>query len=364
LHKQLKSKHHLKKPIIIAGPCSAESHEQVLRTASGIASFYPEAIFRAGVWKPRTRPGSFEGLGELALPWLKEVQQNLGLKVITEVANTHHAELCLKHDFEHVWIGARTVVNPFSVQEIADSLKNVPVTVLVKNPIHPDWELWMGAIERFMNAGVKEVIAVHRGFHGYGQKQFRNQPQWEIPIALKDRMPGIRLICDPSHIAGKPSLLQYIAQQSIDLGMDGFMIETHENPAQALSDARQQITPFELHELLNSLTFRESQPNSLQQSTLDKLRNNIDRIDAELIQLLAERMSISKEIGQYKKENNLTILQLKRWKKILRQQMDRGKQLQVNDDFVILLYNLIHQESIRIQSEVMNKRIKTLRLLR
>jgi chorismate mutase len=341
------------KPFLIAGPCSAESPAQLLQTAKGIAMHYPNAIFRAGVWKPRTRPGSFEGKGEEALVWLNEMKAQTGLRFAVEVATPLHVELALKHKVDVMWIGARTVVNPFSVQELADALKGITdVPVLIKNPIHPDVNLWIGAIERIMNTGIAQVAAVHRGFHQYGNSQFRNDPAWEIPIALKAQMPDLPLFCDPSHIAGNRALLAFIAQRAMDLDMDGLMIETHCTPDLALSDAKQQVTPESLHELLKGLRISQSE-NELEDNSneLQFLRNHIDAIDDELIQLLAKRNEYSKKIGKYKQDHNVTILQIRRWKKTLKNQIKNGAALGLNEDFVKSIYQLIHDQSISVQSE-------------
>lgn len=341
------------KPFLIAGPCSAESPAQLLHTAKGIAANYPNAIFRAGVWKPRTRPGSFEGVGEESLVWLNEMKAQTGLRFAVEVATPLHVELALKHKVDMMWIGARTVVNPFSVQELAQALNGVKqVPVLIKNPIHPDVNLWIGAIERIMNAGIDNVAAVHRGFHQYGNSQFRNDPAWEIPIQLKSQMPSLPLFCDPSHIAGNRTLLAFIMQRAMDLDMDGLMIETHFMPDLALSDAKQQITPETLKELLNGLRIGQSENEIDDHSDeLKLLRNNIDAIDDELIQLFAKRIGFSEQIGKYKQENNVTILQIRRWKKTLKNQIKNGTALGLNENFVKAIYQLIHDESITVQSQ-------------
>jgi chorismate mutase len=341
------------KPFLIAGPCSAESPAQVLQTAKGIALNYPNAIFRAGVWKPRTRPGSFEGKGEEALVWLNEMKAQTGLRFAVEVATPYHVELALKHKVDAMWIGARTVVNPFSVQELAEALNGVKgIPIFIKNPIHPDVNLWIGAIERILNTGITEIAAIHRGFHQYGKSQFRNDPAWEIPIQLKAQMPDLPLFCDPSHIAGNRSLLAFVAQRAMDLAMDGLMIETHCTPDLALSDAKQQITPESLKELLGSLRIGQSENEIEDHSNeLQLLRNNIDAIDDELIQLFAKRLGFSEQIGKYKQENNVTILQIKRWKETLKNQIKNGAALGLNEEFVKAIYQLIHDESISVQSQ-------------
>ena len=341
------------RPILIAGPCSAESPSQVLQTAKGIALNYPTAIFRAGVWKPRTRPGSFEGKGEEALVWLKEMKAETGLRFAVEVATPTHIDLALKHGADLLWIGARTVVNPFSVQELAEALVGMPnLPILVKNPIHPDVNLWIGAIERIQNSGIINIGAVHRGFHMHGNSQFRNDPAWEIPIQLKSLLPDLPLFCDPSHIAGNRKLLGFVAQRAMDLDMDGLMIETHCNPDLALSDAKQQVNPELLHELLQELRIGQSE-NEIDQNCneLQMLRNQIDAIDDELIQLLAKRMGFSKKIGKYKHDNNVTILQIRRWKKTLKNHIKNGAALGLNERFIKSVYQILHDESISVQSD-------------
>lgn len=343
---------------LIAGPCSAESFNQVMDTAKAIAGYFPNAVFRAGVWKPRTRPGSFEGLGEKALPWLSEVKAETGLRIAIEVATPKHVELALKHNIDLVWIGARTVVNPFSVQELANALQGVDIPVMIKNPIHPDVQLWMGAIERILNAGIVRVAAIHRGFHTHAKSRFRNEPCWEIPIELKTMMPELALFCDPSHIAGKRSLLPFVSQRAMDLAMDGLMIETHCKPDAALSDAKQQITPDTLYQLINDLVVCRPE-NELDNSNneLKALRKQVDRIDEELVKLLAERLGFSEKIGAYKKEHNISILQLRRWKQTLKMQLKNAAELNIDENFIKLLYQLIHDESIKVQSELKNKKV-------
>ncbi|MFN5832093.1 MAG: chorismate mutase [Bacteroidota bacterium] len=340
------------KPLLIAGPCSAESPAQLLNTAKGIAVNYPNAVFRAGIWKPRTRPGSFEGKGEEALLWLKAMSDETGLRTAVEVATPSHIELALKHGVNMLWVGARTVVNPFSVQELADALTGIKdIPVLVKNPIHPDVNLWIGALERIQNAGVTQLGAVHRGFHMHGKSQFRNDPAWEIPIQLKTQMPDLPLFCDPSHIAGNRTLLAFIAQRAMDLDMDGLMIETHCTPDLALSDAKQQITPETLHALIQSLRIGQSEHEMLgEHDELQSLRNRIDAIDDELIQLLAQRMGFSKQIGKFKQEHNVTILQIRRWKNTLKNQIKNGSALGLSENFIKAIYQIVHDESISVQS--------------
>jgi chorismate mutase len=349
---------------LIAGPCSAESRDQVLSTARGIAANFPHAIFRAGVWKPRTRPGTFEGMGAPALEWLKEVKSETNLLVAIEVANAGHVQEALKAGIDILWIGARTVVNPFSVQEIADAIQGTGVPVLVKNPIHPDIDLWVGAIERVLKAGSLKVAAVHRGFHQYLKTQYRNPPQWEIPIRLKEIFPQIQVFCDPSHIGGKPELIESIAQKALDLGMEGLMIETHCQPEFALSDAHQQVSPYLLNQIIQHLEIRQSPETSENLlCEIDAIRAKIDRIDDELLLMLAERMKASKEIGEFKKEHNISILQIKRWRKIIRKALKEGNNLGLQPDFIKAVYQLIHEESIRIQSDVLKKKVNPLKEL-
>ena len=342
--------------MLIAGPCSAESEEQMLETAKSIAAFYPNSIFRAGIWKPRTRPGTFEGIGDVGLEWMKLVKQQTGLLTATEVATADHVEKCLKAGIDILWIGARTTVNPFSVQEIADALKGVDIPVFVKNPIYPDLQLWAGALERVNNAGIKKIAAVHRGFHSYDNGPFRNSPKWELAIELKAACPELPVICDPSHIGGTPELIPYLAQKAMDMDMDGLMIETHRNPAVALSDAKQQITPFELKEIISDLQIRSASIDSSElQTKLDELRSIIHKLDNDLLEVLAKRMAVSKQIGEYKRDNNVTILQVTHWKNLIENSIANGNQLGLPKDFVKGLYQLIHDESIRRQTDVMNR---------
>ncbi|MBL7924836.1 MAG: bifunctional 3-deoxy-7-phosphoheptulonate synthase/chorismate mutase type II, partial [Bacteroidia bacterium] len=308
--------------LLLAGPCSAESREQVMATAREIASRYPQAIFRAGVWKPRTRPGAFEGRGEEALAWLREVRAETGMKVMTEAANAKQAEACLEAGLDAVWIGARTTVNPFLVQEVADALRGTSIVVMVKNPIHPDVELWRGAIERVKAAVKAEVLAIHRGFHSFETTEFRNHPRWQLAFELRSLMPDLRMICDISHIAGARPLLQSVAQEALDLNYDGWMIETHIQPDLALTDKQQQVTPERLEELLSKLHPRHAKatdPLSLAQ--LESWRREIDRLDEEILKLLKERLHFSEQIGELKKEKQVSIFQPERWKAILDEMM-------------------------------------------
>jgi chorismate mutase len=344
-----------KKPVLVCGPCSAESEEQMLSTSKSIAQYFPDSIFRAGIWKPRTRPNSFEGVGTIGLNWLKQVKKTTGLLVSTEVANTQHVEECLKAGIDMLWIGARTTVNPFYVQEIADSLKGIDIPVFVKNPIHPDLQLWIGALERLNSAGITKLAAVHRGFHTYDTRPFRNAPQWDLVIELKATFPNLPILCDASHICGNTEMIPYIAQKAMDLDLDGLMLETHINPSAALSDAKQQLTPFQLFELIQALQIRESfSENEEFKSQLIRLREKINLADDEMLQLLAQRMNMVGQIAAYKRDNKVTILQVNRWKEILRNQMHNGETLGLSKEFVKQLYLLMHDESIRIQAEIMN----------
>lgn len=329
---------------------------QILQTATRVAAFYPNSIFRAGIWKPRTRPNSFEGIGDIGLAWMQTVKKETGLLVATEVANADHVEKCLKAEIDILWIGARTTVNPFSVQEIAEALKGTNIPVFVKNPIYPDLQLWIGALERVNNAGIKKIVAVHRGFHSYDNGPFRNSPKWELVIDLKASCPELPIICDPSHIGGTPELIPYIAQKAMDMDLDGLMIETHIEPKSALSDAQQQVTPFQLKEIINDIQVRSACVESSDlQNKLDELRYIIQKLDDELLELLAKRMAVSKQIGEYKRDNNITILQVSHWKKIIETGLEKGKLLDLPQTFIKGLYQLIHDESIRRQTDVMNK---------
>ena len=347
------------KPGLIVGPCSAESEEQMLETAISIAALYPNAVFRAGIWKPRTRPNTFEGIGDIGLEWLKLVKKQTGLLIATEVATADHVEKCLKAGVDILWIGARTTVNPFSVQEIADALRGVDTVVFVKNPIYPDLQLWAGALERVNNAGVKKIAAIHRGFHSYDNGPFRNSPKWELAIELKAACPELPIFCDPSHIGGVPELIPYIAQKAMDMDMDGLMIETHRNPLVALSDAKQQVTPSALKEIIDNLQIRSASVENLElQSKLDELRFIIQKLDTDLLELLAKRMAISTQIGEYKRDNNVIILQVAHWKKLIEGSLANAESLGLPKEFIKGLYQMIHDESIRRQTDVMNKVIK------
>jgi len=341
-------------PLIISGPCSAESREQLLSTAKEIAKIPQIKVLRAGLWKPRTRPGDFEGVGEEGLEWLLDAKHATGLMTTVEVAEPAHVELALKYDVDILWIGARTVVNPFSVQAIAEALKGKNIPVMVKNPISPDLKLWVGAIERIYSAGINKIIAIHRGFHYFNKSPFRNAPMWEIPIELKRTLPNLPIIVDPSHICGRRSLLQEISQKAFDLEMDGLMIESHIDPDNALTDAAQQIKPVGLKQLLDRLVIRKRDGDPEFQSKLEGLRTEIDKLDGEMLEILAKRMDIINEIGDYKIEKNITILQIKRWAGIIEDRLAIGTNLGLDKEFLLKLLKLIHTESIKKQEEQFN----------
>jgi chorismate mutase len=344
----------LSSPLVIAGPCSAETEEQVLRTAREIAALNRASIFRAGIWKPRTRPGQFEGIGSVGLEWLKKVKTETGLLTAVEVANVKHVHEALKAGIDFLWIGARTTVNPFSVQEIADALQGVDIPVLVKNPVIADLDLWIGAIERVQKAGITKIAAVHRGFSSADRSQYRNKPMWELPIELKRRMPGIPMLCDPSHICGDKELIFTVAQTAIDLDYEGLMIETHCDPSAALSDAKQQVTPKELDKIIDKIVVRLSSVEDRKfLSSLEDLRDRIDELDTKLINLLASRMEIARLIGERKKQNGVTILQNIRWGEMVEKRTQEGVKKQLTADFVMKIFESIHQESIHHQKQVM-----------
>ncbi len=345
-----------KTPVIISGPCSVESEEQVLQTALEVSKSKKVSILRGGIWKPRTRPNSFEGVGERGLSWLKNAGKEVGLPVATEVANAEHVEACLKNGIDMLWIGARTTVNPFSVQEIADALKGVDIPVFVKNPITPDINLWIGALERINAAGITKLAGLHRGFSSFDKSSYRNSPMWEIPIELKLMCPELPLFCDPSHIAGDKELIYYVSQKALDLDMEGLMLESHINPSVAKSDAKQQLFPSELEVLLNELIIREKDAGSEAFiGKLEQLRGVIDDLDEELINKFASRMEIIEKIGNYKSENNVTILQIERWEKILKNRRFLAEKVGLSDDFIKKMLEIIHNESIRVQTKIMNK---------
>lgn len=342
------------KPLYIFGPCSAENREQVMETARALVAGGRPFILRGGVWKPRTRPGSFEGRGEEALTWLSEAKAEFGVPITTEVANTEHVEACLKHGVDVLWIGARTTVNPFSVQEIAEALRGVDIPVFVKNPLHPDLGLWIGGLERLNRVGIKKLGAIHRGFHYHDNRPYRNQPDWELAIALKSEFRDLPIICDASHISGTPSLIPRVAQRAMDLQMNGLLIESHIDPTVALSDAKQQITPAQLHELMETLEIRQAQfsdPGDTQD--LQRLRARIDGIDESLVSLLADRMDVVKEIGDKKKEHKVTIFQIDRWAKITANYQAWAAEQGLHPGFVKRVLEAIHLESIETQQRIM-----------
>lgn len=346
----------LKEPIIIAGPCSAESEVQLMQTAKEIAALGKVKVFRSGIWKPRTRPGNFEGVGEEGLRWLQQVKKETGLLTAIEVANAEHADLAVKHDIDILWIGARTTSNPFSVQELADHLKGYDKPILVKNPINPDVNLWVGALERFHKAGINKLAAVHRGFYPFEATTLRNIPKWEVAIELKSICHDLPIICDPSHISGSTEFIHEISQKALDLNMDGLMIETHYNPSVALSDMNQQLTPSQLGNLLNNLILRRTSTKDADfTSMLETLRNQIDSIDQQMLELLAQRMNVVEEIGKYKSKNKVTILQLRRWEKIVATRLKLGKSMGLSEEFIKKLLQLVHKESIQRQTQVMSR---------
>ncbi|MGQ3012946.1 MAG: chorismate mutase [Flavobacteriales bacterium] len=340
-------------PLVVAGPCSAETEEQVLQTALALKNVPGVKVFRAGIWKPRTRPGAFEGMGEEALAWLQKAREQSGLLLAVEAGNPEHAELLLKYGIDIIWIGARTSVNPFAVQEIADALKGSDVAVWVKNPINPDMKLWLGALERIEKAGIQQVAAIHRGFQVYENSVYRYPPKWDIPIALMSERPDLKVICDPSHITGKRSMIQETAQKAMDLGYHGLMIETHPDPDKAWSDAAQQITPERLAEILAALHIRErSAEGSVFQNELEALRSMVDSLDEELLEILARRMELVEKIGRYKKQHNITVFQPERWNEIKASRSRFGNNLTLDQDFIITILKEIHNESIRFQTEI------------
>jgi chorismate mutase len=343
-------------PLLIAGPCSAETEDQLVATAHLLAKTGKVSALRAGIWKPRTRPGEFEGIGSIGLEWLKRAKAETGLPTTVEVATGKHVEEALNAGVDILWVGARSTVNPFTVQEIADALKGVDIPVMVKNPVNPDLSLWVGAIERINNAGITKLAAIHRGFSSYEKTAFRNEPMWDIAINLKTLAPELPLICDPSHISGNRDLIGYISQKALDLDMQGLMIESHIDPNVAWTDAKQQVTPAALAQIIEHLTLRKPEIRDAEvKDKLTEFRTQIDKIDDLVIQKLAERMQIVEQIGNYKKANNITILQVNRWDQILGKGINYGKALKLSEEFTEKLLELIHAESIRKQTAIMNK---------
>jgi len=345
-----------KEPLVIAGPCSAETEDQLVATAHLLAQTGRVSALRAGIWKPRTRPGEFEGIGSIGLEWLKRAKAETGLPTAVEVATAKHVEEALKAGVDILWVGARSTANPFTVQEIADALKGVDVPVMVKNPVNPDLSLWIGALERINNAGITKLAAIHRGFSSYEKSAFRNEPMWDIAIHLKTLAPHLPMINDPSHITGNRSLIGYVSQKALDLDMQGLMIESHIDPSVAWTDAAQQVTPAGLVEIIDHLALRKPEVrDAVVNDKLAELRSQIDKIDDLVIQKVAERMQIAEKIGQYKKDNGITILQVNRWDEILNKRTTYAKALKLSGEFTEKLLELLHSESIRKQTEVMNK---------
>jgi len=343
------------RPLVIAGPCSAESEEQVIAIAKQLKESGKVDAFRAGIWKPRTRPNTFEGVGLVGLPWMERVKQETGLPITTEVANASHVELALKHNVDILWIGARTTVSPFAIQEIADALRGVDIPVMVKNPINADLALWMGAIERFSNVGLTKLAAIHRGFSTAEKSKYRNKPIWSLPIELKRLLPDLPIICDPSHIAGDREFIGEVCQKAMDAGMDGLMVETHITPDKALSDAAQQVTPESLNKIIEQLSVRKLQTEDKTfEETLQKLRSQIDQVDRELLELLHMRKNIISEIGIAKKENNITPLQIGRMDSLMKDRNELGVKLGLEKRYIEELFHVIHTESVREQTKIMN----------
>ncbi len=340
------------RPFVIAGPCSAETEEQVLTTARQLNAKGCH-MFRAGVWKPRTKPGGFEGNGEKALPWLQRVKEETGMLTAVEVATPEHAQLSLKYGVDILWVGARTTANPFAVQELADSLRGVDVPVLVKNPVNPDLELWIGALERLNGAGIKRIGAIHRGFSNYDNKIYRNLPMWQIPMELHRRIPNLPLVCDPSHIGGRRELIAPLSQQAMDLGFDGLIIESHCTPDKAWTDAKQQVTPDVLDYILSLLIIRDEQTTT---EGITQLRHQIDELDNQIMDTLSRRMRVCREIGTYKKEHNMTVFQANRYNEILEKRGAQGTLCGMDAHFVAHVFELIHEESVRQQLAIVNQK--------
>lgn len=343
-------------PLLIAGPCSLETEEQALSTACELAKDKRVHVIRGGVWKPRTRPGTFEGIGSMGLEWLQKIKSETGLMVGTEVANAQHTEKCLKADIDVLWIGARSTGSPFVVQEIADVLKGTDKVVMVKNPMNPDLSLWMGALERLNAVGLKKLVGIHRGFSPYQETKYRNYPGWKSYIELRRSMPNLPIICDPSHIAGKREFVGKISQKAFDMGFDGLMIESHIDPSKALSDAAQQFTPSDLVELIDRLIIRQQNVDDHEfGSKLDQLRSRIDALDTELMEILAARSEIVKQIGEYKKNNNVMALQINRWTNMMNSRVETAQKIKLNETFIKILFQLIHEDSVRQQTELIDQ---------
>jgi chorismate mutase len=346
---------HINNPLLISGPCSLETEQQTLETARLLAKDPRVFIFRGGIWKPRTRPGMFEGVGSIGLKWLQKVKKETGLFVATEVANAQHTEKALKAGIDVLWIGARSTASPFAVQEIANVIQGTNSVVMIKNPVNPDVQLWIGAVERIYRAGIKNIVAIHRGFTPFRETKYRNYPNWQTVIELRRLIPNLPIICDPSHIAGKREYLYEIAQKAFDMGMEGLMIESHYNPEVALSDASQQLTPADLAKLLDKLVVRYEHANNPEfENRLELLRNRIDAIDTELLETLASRAEIVKQIGKYKKEHNVTALQISRWSQLMESRIKLGEKLDLNENLVKTFFQLIHEDSVRMQTEIMD----------
>lgn len=345
------------KPSVVAGPCSAESEEQLMETAKGLKEMGIN-VFRAGIWKPRTHPGCFEGVGAVGLKWLQRIQKEYGLKVATEVAGEKHVAECLRHGVDMVWLGARTTANPFLVQEIADALKGTDIPVLVKNPVNADLDLWIGALERLSRAGIRKLGVIHRGFSTFDKIKYRNDPQWQVAIELRSRYPELPFFVDPSHMGGSKDYIQEISQRSLDLGFEGLMIESHCNPSVALSDAKQQLTPVQLSDLLyNQVVVRDKDSDAPEwKENIDQLRAKIDVIDENIIYALGSRMNVSRKIGEYKKENNIAIIQTSRWDKVFSKVLEKGKEYGLTEKFLSDVFTAIHEASVEVQNEIISKK--------
>lgn len=345
------------KPSVVAGPCSAESEEQLMETAKGLKEMGIN-VFRAGIWKPRTHPGCFEGVGAVGLKWLQRIQKEYGLKVATEVAGEKHVAECLRHGVDMVWLGARTTANPFLVQEIADALKGTDIPVLVKNPVNADLDLWIGALERLSRAGIRKLGVIHRGFSTFDKIKYRNDPQWQVAIELRSRYPELPFFVDPSHMGGSKDYIQEISQRSLDLGFEGLMIESHCNPSVALSDAKQQLTPAQLSDLLyNQVVVRDKDSDAPEwKENIDQLRAKIDVIDENIIYALGSRMNVSRKIGEYKKENNIAIIQTSRWDKVFSKVLEKGKEYGLTEKFLSDVFTAIHEASVEVQNEIISKK--------